>query len=74
MKYRVKYIDSSWLFFTPFAFLNMGGTEHWVVQSKKHWWNKWKKVETYSNKKDAYKKLNQLNYERINNRTKSNSL
>ena len=82
MKYRVKYIDSSWLFFTPFAFLNMGGTEHWVVESKKHWWNKWKKVETnkwkkvetYSNKKDAYKKLNQLNYERINNRTKSNSL
>ena len=48
MKYRVKYIDSSWLFFTPFAFLNMGGTEHWVVESKKHWWNKWIERDTYA--------------------------
>lgn len=63
MKYRVKYIDSSWLFFTPFSFLNMGGTDHWCIESKKHWWNKWKKLGcTYSDPEDCYIEYFKLKY------------
>jgi len=62
MKYRVRYVDTSWLFFTPFAFLNMRGTDLYVLEYKKHWWNKWKKISSYSSEKDAYKKLNKLKY------------
>ena len=55
MKYKIDYTDSSWLFFTPFAFLNMGGTNHWIIRQKRHWWNKWEKVgRTYDNPEDAY--------------------
>ena len=55
MKYRIKYMDSSWLFFTPFSFLNMGGINHWVIESKHHGWNRWKQVgNTYNNPEDAY--------------------
>ena len=32
MKYRIKHIDSTWLWFTPLAFLNMGGTDIYLVQ------------------------------------------
>ena len=63
MKYRVNYTDSSWLFFTPFSFLNMGGTDHWQIESKKHWWNKWKKEGyTYSDPKDCYIEYFKLKY------------
>ena len=55
MKYRIKYIDTSLLWLTPLAFLNMGGSNYWEIQSKNHWWNKWKKVGyTYDNPEDAY--------------------
>lgn len=54
MKHRIKYIDSSWLFFTPFAFLNMGGTGTWVIQAKRHWWNRWETVEKFDDKTDAF--------------------
>ena len=60
MKYRIRYIDSSLLFFTPFSFLNMGGCDHWVIEAKKHWWNKWKTIHSYDNKKEAEKKLKKL--------------
>ena len=60
MKYRVRYVDTSWLFFTPFSFLNMGGTDLYVLECKKHWWSRWKKVGSYSSEKDAYKKLKEL--------------
>lgn len=63
MKYRIKHIDSSWLFFTPFAFLNMSGTNHWTIESKKHWWNKWEKVgSTYDNPENAYIEYFKLKY------------
>ncbi len=63
MKYKIDYTDSSWLFFTPFSFLNMGGTNHWTIMSKKHWWNKWSKVGyTYDNPKDAYIEYFKLKY------------
>ena len=63
MKYKINYTDSSWLFFTPFAFLNMGGTNYWTIMSKKHWWNKWTKVgDTYDNPKDAYIEYFKLKY------------
>ncbi len=63
MKYKIDYTDSSWLFFTPFAFLNMGGIDHWTIMSKKHWWNKWKKVGyTYDNPEDAYIEYFKLKY------------
>ena len=55
MKYRLKYHDTSWLFFTPFAFLNMGGnTNLWTIECKKHWWNKWKVIERYEDEIGAY--------------------
>ena len=55
MKYKIDYTDSWWLWLTPFAFLNMGGTNHWTIMEKKHRWNKWKKVGyTYDNTEDAY--------------------
>lgn len=62
MKYRVRHIDTSLLFFTPFSFLNMGGTNLYVLECKKHWWNRWKSINSYSSKKDAYKELNKLKY------------
>jgi hypothetical protein len=63
MKYKIDYTDSSWLFFTPFVFLNMGGTDHWTIMSKKHWWNKWKKVGyTYDNPEDTYIEYFKLKY------------
>ena len=63
MKYKINYTDSSWLFFTPFAFLNMGGTNHWNIMQKQHWWNKWTKVGyTYDNPKDAYIEYFKLKY------------
>ena len=63
MKYRVKYTDSSLLFFTPFAFLNMGGTDHWEIQSKEGLFGKWTKVGyTYDNPKDAYIEYFKLKY------------
>lgn len=62
MKYRVRYVDTSWLFFTPFSFLNMGGTDLYVLECKKHWWNRWKRIDSYSDKKYAYKELNKLKY------------
>ena len=63
MKYRVKYTDSSWLFFTPFAFLNMGGTNHWAIQSKKGLFGKWKNVgDVYSQPEDCYIEYFKLKY------------
>lgn len=63
MKYKIDYTDSSWLFFTPFAFLNMGGTNHWNIMQKRHWWNKWEKVGyTYDNPEDAYIEYFKLKY------------
>ena len=63
MKYKIDYTDSSWLFFTPFAFLNMGGTNHWTIMQKRHWWNKWKKVGyIYDNQEDAYIEYFKLKY------------
>ena len=63
MKYKINYTDSSWLFFTPFSFLNMGETNHWNIMQKKHWWNKWKKVgSTYDNPEDAYIEYFKLKY------------
>lgn len=55
MKYRIKSSDSTWLFFTPFAFLNMGGiTESYKIQCKKHWWSSWETIHTFDNKVDTY--------------------
>ena len=55
MKYRVKYTDSSLLWLTPLAFLNMGGTDHWEIQSKEGLFGKWTKVGyTYSKPEDCY--------------------
>lgn len=56
MKYKIDYTDSWWLWLTPFAFLNMGGgTYHWTIMQKRHWWNNWEKVgDTYDNPEDAY--------------------
>ena len=63
MRYRIKYTDSSWLWLTPLAFLNMGGSDHYEIQSKKHWWNKWEKVGyTYDNQTDAYIEYFKLKY------------
>lgn len=63
MKYKIDYTDSTWLFFTPFSFLNMGGTHYWTIMSKKHWWNKWSKVGyTYDNPEDAYIEYFKLKY------------
>jgi len=63
MKYRIKHIDTSLLWLTPFAFLNMGGSDYWEIQSKKHWWNKWKKVGyTYTDKVEAYREYFKLAY------------
>jgi hypothetical protein len=38
----------------------MGGCDHWVIEAKKHWWNKWKTIHSYDNKKEAEKKLKKL--------------
>lgn len=64
MKYKINYIDSSFLYFTPFAFLNMGGVNsHWTIMRKKHWWNKWEKIsKIYDNPEDAYIKYFKLKY------------
>lgn len=62
MKYRIKCNNSWWLFFTLFAFLNMGGTVTWIIQQKKHWLSKWKTIERYDNKVDAYIKYFKLAY------------
>ena len=75
MKYRIKYndpINDKWLWFTPFviaaflavflvAFLGVNGK--WVIEQKKHWWNKWKIIEEYDNAKDAYIKYFKLHYD-----------
>lgn len=62
MKYRIKCNDSWGLFFTPFAFLNMGGTVTWVIQQKKYWLSKWETIERFDNKVDAYIKYFKLAY------------
>lgn len=75
MKYRIKYndpINDRWLWFTPFViaafiavflatFLGVNGK--WVIEQKKHWWNKWKIIEEYDNAKDAYIKYFKLHYD-----------
>lgn len=63
MKHRIKYHDTTWLFFTPFAFLNMGGTNLWTIEQKRHWWNKWEVIARYSNPEDAYIKYFKLHYD-----------
>ena len=63
MKHRIKYHDTTWLFFTPLAFLNMGGTNLWTIEQKRHWWNKWEVIERYSNPEDAYRKYFKLHYD-----------
>lgn len=63
MKHRLKYHDTTWLFFTPFAFLNMGGnTNLWTIEYKKHWWNKWKVLERYNEPESAYIEYFKLHY------------
>ena len=63
MKHRIKYHDTTWLFFTPLSFLNMGGTDLWTIEQKHHWWNKWEVIERYSNPEDAYRKYFKLHYD-----------
>ena len=54
MKYRIKHIDSSLLWFTTLAFLNMGGTDLYLVQKYEGFWpfGEWK--EFYRNKLKEY--------------------
>ena len=62
MKYRIKYDDPTndgWLWLTPFMlfallFAFMGVKSKWVIEQKKHWWNKWKVVEEYNDQTEAY--------------------
>ena len=63
MKYRIKYHDTTWLFFTPLAFLNMGGTNLWTIEQKRHWWNKWEVIERYNEPENAYIKYFKLKYD-----------
>lgn len=62
MKYRVKHVVnkypmSSFMFWiTEYSVVN-----NWEVQCKKHWWSKWKMINSYDNMEDAYRCL--LNYE-----------
>ena len=63
MKHRLKYHDTSWLFFTPFAFLNMGGTDLWTLERKKYWWNKWEVIERYNEPEPAYIRYFKLHYD-----------
>lgn len=70
MKYRIRYIEPTndwWLWLTPlvlfaflFAFLGVKGK--WVIEQKKHWWNKWKIIEEYDNAKYAYIRYFKLHY------------
>jgi len=56
MKYRIKHIDSSWLWLTPFAFLNLGGTDTYKVQQYIGIWpfGKWKEICHTKSKEYAY--------------------
>ena len=71
MTHRIKYNDPTndgWLWFTPFVlfaflFAFMGVKGNWVIEQKKHWWNKWKIIEEYDNVKDAYIKYFKLHYD-----------
>ena len=71
MKYRIRYDETtndSWLWFTPFIlfaflFAFMGVKGKWVIEQKKHWWNKWKIIKEYSNQIDAYIDYFKLKYD-----------
>ena len=64
MKYRIKHIDSSWLWFTPLAFLNMGGTDTYIVQKYEGIWpfGKWKELYNTQLKEYAYISLMKEKY------------
>jgi hypothetical protein len=64
-KYRIKHHDTSLLFFTPFAFLNMDGTVTYDIQERKGWWifGKWESIYKTKNITDAYKKYFSLKYD-----------
>ena len=55
-KYRIKHHDTSLLFFTPFAFLNMDGTDVYNIEQRKGWWifGKWEIIYRSKNIVDAY--------------------
>ena len=70
MKYRIRYIDPTndgWLWFTPlvlfaFLFAFMGVKGKWVIEQKKHWWNKWKIIEEYDKANFAHIRYFKLRY------------
>ena len=56
MKYRIKHVDYSWLWLTPFAFLGLGGTDTYKVQQYIGIWpfGKWKEICHTKSKEYAY--------------------
>lgn len=64
MKYRIKHHDTTLLFFTPFAFLNMDGTDIYNVEKKIGWWifGKWEVVYKAKDIIDAYVEYFKLKY------------
>ena len=64
MKYRIKHIDSTWLWFTPLAFLNMGGTDTYLVQKYEGIWpfGKWKELYRSKSKEYCYISLMKEKY------------
>ena len=70
MKYRIRHIDPTndgWLWFTPlilfaFLFALTGAKGKWVIEQKKHWWNKWKIIGEYDDAKYAYIKYFKLHH------------
>lgn len=67
MKYRIRYDDpyNIWIFLTPFAlltllFMLMGMNNKWVIESKNHWWNRWKVVDEFDDVVDAHIKYFKL--------------
>ena len=63
-KYRIKHIDSSWLWLTPLAFLNMGGTDTYLVQQYNgiYPFGNWKEICRTKSKEYAYISLMKEKY------------
>lgn len=61
---RIKHIDSTWLWFTPLAFLNMGGTDTYLVQKYEGIWpfGKWKELYRSKSKEYCYVSLMKEKY------------
>lgn len=61
---RIKHIDSTWLWFTPLAFLNMGGTDTYLVQKYEGIWpfGKWKELYRSKSKEYCYISLMKEKY------------